>query len=162
MQLHYDSDFQAFGMSQTLSAGINAQKADYARYSNGRFVPDQSQQKLGTVHDNSAFVAATLRPVEGLAFNAGMRSDRFSTGLSDEKFTNTCTYTTVFIPFPIPVLVSCTPFAFIPQNLRKGTWRNHGSELGVTWEPHARVDCLCKRHTPFPQPEHRRAGIGVG
>lgn len=140
VQLRYDNDLQLFGMKQSFSAGMNAQQGDYARYSNGRLIPDQSQQKLGTVHNNGAFVAATLRPTSQWAFNAGLRSDRFSTTLSDQKYTNTCTYTNIFLPFskvPIPVLVGCTPYAYAVTNQRQGTWRNRASELGLTWTPNS-------------------------
>ena len=127
VQLRYDNDITAFGMKHSLSAGINSQSGSYARYSNGRQVPGQSEQKLGDVQTHGVFAAATLRATSALSFNLGLRENRFSTGLRDERFTQTCAFS------PFPVLV-CTPFAFALQKQAQGKWRNHGSELGITWQ----------------------------
>lgn len=126
LQLRYDKDFRAFGGVHSLGLGINEQDGTYARYSNGRYVPDQSEQRLGEVRAQGAFATLKLRINADLELTAGLRENRFSSRMATERFTRSC----VFMPFPIRV---CTPYAYRPQSQRIATWENHASELGVTW-----------------------------
>ena len=127
LQLRYDVDIQAFGHTHTLGAGMQSQSGEYARYSNGRAVPEQSGQKHGAVDSRGRFITATVRATDKLAFNAGARINRFSTDLRDARYTRSC----AFNPFPIRV---CTPYAFAPQGGLAGNWTNRAAEWGITWD----------------------------
>ena len=129
LQLRYDNEFRAFGSEHSVGFGLNDQAGTYARYSNGRYVPDQSEQKVGEVSAQGAYATLKLRINPDLAINAGLRANQFATRLANEKFTRNCTF--IFIPFP--VLTGCTPYAYTPQSGRGATWRNQASELGISW-----------------------------
>ena len=129
LQLRYDNEFRAFGGEHSVGFGLNEQAGTYARYSNGRFVPDQSEQKLGEVSAQGAFATLKVRINPDLAFNFGLRENHFSTRLASEKFTRSCTF--IFIPFPVPA--GCTPYTYTLQSGRSASWRNQASELGVSW-----------------------------
>lgn len=154
ISLRYENSVDLFGRPQTLTIGVNRQLADYARYANGRYIADQSERKLGDVDDRAAFIAATFRPFSGVAVNAGWRTDRFATNLSDEKYTRNCTYNWVTIPGfpPIPVLIGCTPYAYGTQNQRSGNWRNQGAELGVSWRPNVALSLFTSATQHFRNP----------
>lgn len=150
LSLRYDNDIGLFGQSHTLSAGLSRLNADYAQYSDGRFLPEHSQQKLGDVFNEAAFVSAIVRPLDGLAFNFGVRRDRFSTSMSDEKYSNSCTvtYATVLVKVPVttpfgtiyidvptklPVGKVCTPYRYVSTSRREESWTNTGAEAGASW-----------------------------
>ncbi|MFN0159697.1 MAG: TonB-dependent receptor [Burkholderiales bacterium] len=126
LQLRYDKDFRAFGGVHSLGFGLNEQDGTYARYSNGRYVPDQSEQRVGEVRAQGAFATLKLRLNADLEVTAGMRENRFSTRMATERFTRRC----VFMPFPIRV---CTPYVYTPQSERATTWHNQASEVGISW-----------------------------
>ena len=131
LQLRYEHEFSALGGKYSVGLGLNEQAGTYARYSNGRFVPDQSEQKVGEVSAQGAFATLKLRINPDLAFNLGLRTNQFSTRLANEKFTRSCTF--IFIPFP--VRTGCTPYAYATQSERGASWRNQASEIGVSWRP---------------------------
>ncbi len=147
---HYDQDVTAFGFSHRLSFGADWQSADYARSENGQFLLDSSTRRLGTVASSGIFGNVIARGPFGLSLNAGLRLDRFETGERDERFSRggcTTVSQTVLIdvdPGPgvslVPVVVQsqvgCTN-AYRVQAQQGGVWRNHGAELGVTWQPSA-------------------------
>ena len=126
LQVRYDNEFRAFGNDHSLGVGFNEQTGTYARYSNGRFVPDQSEQKLGEVNAQGAFATWKLRVNPDLTFNAGLRANQFSGRLANERFTRSCR----FSPFPVRI---CTPYVYTLQSERAATWRNQASELGLSW-----------------------------
>ncbi len=126
LQLRYDNEFRAFGGEHSVGFGVNEQSGTYARYSNGRYVPDQSEQKLGEVSAQGAFATLKLRINPDLAFNAGLRANQLSSRLANERFTRSC----IFMPFPVR---KCTPYVYTPQSERAASWRNQASEIGVSW-----------------------------
>lgn len=127
-RLTYSNGIPAFGQEHELRLGIDRRTGNYARYSGGRYIEDASEQKLGKIASRGLFSSLTLRPAGNLAINMGIRTDRFSSRLSDEKYTNTC-------DFDASWNLQCTPYAYVPQNQREAVWHNKGSELGVTWTP---------------------------
>ncbi len=145
VQLRYDNDFQAFGQTHTIGAGFQSQSGQYARYSNGRSVPEQSEQKIGSVRSHGSYLTATVRASRALAINAGIRSNRFTTALSDARYTRSC----AFAPFPVRV---CTPYAFAPQGGSDGHWRNRGTELGLTWDVTPELTAFASRTRHFRNP----------
>ena len=169
LSLRYDNDIELFGQVHTLSAGLSRLNADYARYSDGRFIPEHSQQKLGDVFNEGTFVSAIVRPLDGLAFNFGIRRDRFSTSMSDEKFSNTCTttYDTVLVKVPVttpfgtiyidvptklPVGQVCTPYAYVSTNRRDANWTNTGAEAGASWRANAALTIFGSMTRHFRNP----------
>ncbi len=128
LQLRYNNEFRAFGGEHSVGLGLNDQSGTYARYSHGRYVPDQSEQNLGEVSAQGAFATLKLRINSDLAFNFGLRGNHFSTRLAYEYFTRSC----VFIRVPRPVR-TCTPYVYTPRNERIASWRNQASEIGVSW-----------------------------
>lgn len=143
--LRYDNAVQAFGLDHAIGAGWQTQSGDYARYANGRNVPEQSEQKLGTVQTHAVFASAIVRASSTVSINAGLRTSRFSTDLVDARYTRRC----VFNPFPIRV---CTPYAFATTGTSGGSWRNRGSELGVTWNPTALLTIFASSTHHFRNP----------
>ena len=128
LQVRYDNEFRAFGGDHSVGLGLNEQVGTYARYSLGRYVPDQSKQILGEVSAQGAFATLKLRINPDLAFNVGLRANYFSTRLADEYFTRSC------ILIRVPRLVrTCTPYAYTLQSERAASWRNQASELGLSW-----------------------------
>lgn len=137
LQLRYDNELNAFGMTQELSFGVSAQSADYGRYANGREVPELSKRNLGELDGQAAFAALTLRPDPHWTLHAGLRKDRTRSRFSKETYTRDCR----FIPIPFPPFVmpgGCTPYAYKLDERRDAVWDNHGSELGLSWQawPH--------------------------
>ena len=126
LQVRYDNEFRAFGGEHSVGLGLNEQGGTYARYANGRYVPDQSEQKLGEVSAQGAFATLKLRVNPDLTFNAGLRANQFSSRLANERFTRSC----IFNPFPVR---KCTPYAYALQSERAATWNNQASELGLSW-----------------------------
>lgn len=126
-QLRYELDLQAWGQTHTVVAGLQSQTGDYARRMNGRAVPEQSQQKLGAIESLGHYLSTNVRASPTLALNAGVRINRFTSTLRDERYTRDC----VFNPFPIRV---CTPYAFALQNTNGGNWHNRAAELGASWD----------------------------
>lgn len=143
VQLRYDNDFRLFGRTQTINAGVNRETGTYARYSGGRSFPG-TEQKAGDIRNEGAFIAATVRPVENWALNAGFRKNRFKTTLANELFDNSCTF--------VGGALSCSPYSYVLQSLRRGNWRNHGSEIGLTWSPARALTLFASRTAHFRNP----------
>ena len=153
--LRYENEFRILGLDTTIGGGFDGLSGSYARYSAGRFVPDASEQKIGAAESRGRHASLTVRATAQLAFNAGVRENRFSTHLSDERFVNACTYRFVTLPFfpvPVPVLVGCTPYAYQPRTRREADWRNTGTELGMTWRPNAALVLYASTVRQFRNP----------
>lgn len=142
-QLRYDNDLRLFGKAQTISAGLNRETGSYERYSGGRSFPG-TDQKAGDIRNEGAFVAATMRPAENWAINAGFRKNHFRTKFSDNRFDNSCTL--------VGGELSCSPYAYVLQGQRQGNWRNHGSEVGLTWSPTRALTAFANRTEHFRNP----------
>jgi len=145
ISLRYDNEVQAFGREHAVSAGWQSQSGDYARYANGRTVPEQSEEKRGSVKTHAVFASTIVRASSTVSINACLRANRFSTDLDDARYTRNC----AFKPFPVKV---CTPYAFASTNTSGGNWRNHGSEIGITWNPTPQLTTFASNTHHFRNP----------
>lgn len=145
LSLRWDKQFEAFGSMHDIGVGWQTQSGNYVRFTNGRAVPDQTQRNTGDVRSHAWFLDAIVRASPTLSLNAGLRNGGFATSLQEARYTRNC----AFNPFPILV---CTPYAFAPTGGNAGNWRNHASELGLSWNPTRALTVFASTTRQFRNP----------
>ncbi|MCB5190141.1 TonB-dependent receptor [Methylobacillus arboreus] len=137
--LRYDIAFKLLGGTHSLSMGANRQLGNYARYSGSQAAGAHAERKMGDLDRRGIFIKDTIALPANLTLTAGARVESFRTNMSDEQYSQDCQW--IYIPIPgIWVRGPCSPYAYRANNSQGGTWRNHGSEIGLNWKPVGSLD----------------------
>lgn len=137
-----------------LAAGADWRAADYTRLENGQYVLDSSTRRLGEMSAAGLFAESALPLGETLTVSAGLRAERFASDESDARYTRDDCQTTLVEVNPgvfLPVLTGCVD-AYRIQNTNHGRWWNRAAELGLAWQPHARLSAFATAARHFRGP----------
>lgn len=140
--LRYDVSIPTGPLQHSFAAGANRQFGDYARLSGIQISGVHPQRKLGDIDRRGLFIKDTITIPGNLTLSLGTRVETFRTMMSDESYTRTCG----FLPG------SCTPYAYRQDNEQGGNWRNHGSEVGLSWKPTSTMDLFASVTRHFRSP----------
>lgn len=163
--LRYERAFDAGGARHTLSTGIEAMSADYARAENGENLVGTSTRRSGTVDSVAQFAMLTSALSPTWAVQAGLRLDRYASRADDTRYTaagcRTITETELvdvdpgpgvtLVPVPVTRQVDCVN-AYRSEGFASRTARQRAVEFGVTWTPddHTTVFGSATRHFRNP------------
>ena len=163
--LRYERGFDAGGARHTLSAGIEALSADYARTENGENLLGTSTRRAGTVDSVAQFAMLTSVLSPAWAVQGGVRLDRFDARADDTRYTaagcRTITETTLvdvdpgpgvtLIPVPVTRQVDCIN-AYRSEGFAGRSARQRALEFGVTWTPDDRTTAFASATRHFRNP----------
>lgn len=146
--LRYDLGFATGPLKHSLVTGANRQLGDYARLSGIQLSGVHPERKVGDLDRRGLFIKDSIAIPGNVTLVLGARVETFRTMMSDEKYARNCSYTPGFPP----ILIGCTPYAYRPDNQQGGNWRNHGSEVGLSWKPTNSLDLFASVTHQFRSP----------
>lgn len=146
--IRYNLGFDTGFLKHQLATGANRQLGNYARLSGNQNLGAHANRKIGDLDRRGLFIKNTIAIPGNLALTLGKRVETFRTMMLDEKYDKKCEY--IYIPFPVEV--SCSPYAYQPDHQQGGNWRNHGSEVGLSWKPTASLDLFASTTRHFRSP----------
>ncbi|MEO8627356.1 MAG: TonB-dependent receptor [Betaproteobacteria bacterium] len=146
-RIHYDQQFEALGLPQTITAGVDLQRADFLRADNGTSNIGSSTRRTGSVDWQGYYTSTTLRAPHGFALNAGVRADHFHTDVQDSLLMD-CPF---IFPGGVPVRTSCVN-TFQPLHSQGGTWNNRAFDIGLTWDATASITGFASVSRNFRNP----------
>jgi len=135
--VRYSNKMMIAGVTHNISLGANKQIGDYSRNSGGQPLGEYAFKKLGNIERKGMFASDSIALPGKLFINAGLRVELFNTNMQDQQYDRDCQY--IYLPGPggtlIPVLAGCGSYYYKTHHEQGGRWRNHGSELGLSWKP---------------------------
>lgn len=143
--LHYHTGVPAWGQQHAFDAGVEARQADALRIDHGLRV-DGSERHVGAVDARGMFAEAKLGLGTGWTAMLGFRKESFETQQRSSLYATTCQWVGMFM-----VPGSCVG-GYDETGARGGTWRNHGAEVGLTWQITPAVSTFISRSRHFRNP----------
>ncbi len=143
----YEDSAEAFGTPVSFGFGVDLLYSEYRRSENGQYVLDSSTRRTGGLDSRGFYAEVRMRLKPQLTASGGLRVNRFSTQVRDERYSRAgcqTVFETIFVdilpgpgvilvPIQVPRLVGCVD-AYRTQAETRETWRNTGAELGLTWQ----------------------------